>query len=119
MTSARACLAALLLASLAPAAPGPKKKAPLKAPRPTPAAPVHPGRVAGEVANTDVIGNTISVRCADKTTREYRVSETTRVVRQIKGKPETVPFEDIAVGEPVELFSTDGKTAREIRARAR
>ena len=79
-----------------------------------------PGRTTGEVANTDIFKNMLSMRTADKSMRDFTITEATKIVREVKGKPDApIQFEAIQIGEPVELFSQDGKTASEVRVRSR
>ena len=74
--------------------------------------------VKGEVALTDAINGTLSVRVRKGVLREFIVADATKVLAAIDGKPaKEVLFETIAVGDPVEVRTTDGRTADEIRVR--
>ncbi|MBI2789072.1 MAG: hypothetical protein HYX59_10360 [Elusimicrobia bacterium] len=73
----------------------------------------------GEIANTDVIKGVLTVRTGRQAISEFSVPETAKIVREAEGKPgAAVPFEALQVGDAVEVFSADGKTALEIHARA-
>lgn len=72
------------------------------------------GVVTGEVANTDVLKGTVSVRLGPQSNREYVVNEQTTVVGQ-DGK--SITFEAIKIGDAVEVDSKDGKTAAVVRVR--
>lgn len=75
--------------------------------------------VRGEVANTDVLKGILTVRTGRQAISEFTVPETAKIRREAEGKPgEAVPFEALQVGDAVEVFSPDGKTAVEIHARA-
>jgi len=75
--------------------------------------------VRGEIANTDVIKGILTVRTGRQAISEFVVPETAKIVREAEGKPgAAVPFEALQVGDAVEVFSADGKTAVEIHARA-
>jgi hypothetical protein len=77
-----------------------------------------PAPVRGEVAFADAIKGELSVRTGKGATREFSVGETTKVLRETAGKPPLeVGFETVAVGDAVEVFSRDGKTADQIRVR--
>ena len=80
---------------------------------PSPAA-EQPGTVMGEVANTDVLKGTVSVRLGPQSNREYAVSEQTTVVGP-DGKALT--FEAVKIGDAVEVESKDGKSASVVRVR--
>jgi hypothetical protein len=80
---------------------------------PSPAA-EQPGTVTGEVANTDVLKGTVSVRLGPQSNREYAVSEQTTVVGP-DGK--ALSFEAIKIGDAVEVESKDGKSASVVRIR--
>ena len=78
-----------------------------------------PGTITGEVAGTDVLKGVLSVRCADKSVREFIVAETANILREAEGNPAAhIPLEALQVGDAVEVRSTDGKTALEIHVRA-
>lgn len=78
-----------------------------------------PGTAQGEVTNTDVIKGILSIRSADKSTREYSVPDATKIVREAEGKPgEIIQIESLHVGDSVEVQSADGKTATEIHVSA-
>ena len=80
---------------------------------------VTSGAVAGEIAHTDVLKGVVSVRAADKSVREFIVPDAARISRQADERPASdVPLEALQVGDTVEVISTDGRTAAEIRARA-
>lgn len=75
--------------------------------------------VRGEIANTDVLKGVLTVRTGRQAISEFTVPETAKIVREAEGKPGTaVPFEALQVGDAVEVFSAEGKTAVEIHARA-
>lgn len=76
------------------------------------------GPFAGEVANTDILTGALSVRAADKSLREFVVPENAKIRREDDGKAAEIPFEALQVGDAVEVYSADGRTAVEIRARA-
>ncbi len=76
------------------------------------------GPFAGEVANTDILTGALSVRGADKSLREFVVPENAVIRREVDGKPAAIPFEALQIGDAVEVFFADGRTAVEIRARA-
>lgn len=77
-----------------------------------------PASVSGEVAFADAIKGELSVRTGKGATRGFAVAETTKVLRETAGKPSLeVGFETVAVGDSVEVFSRDGKTADQIRVR--
>lgn len=71
-----------------------------------------PGRVSGELAGTDVLKGTLSVRVGPNSTRDYAVTETTTVEGR-DGKP--LAFEALKPGDAVEVNSRDGKSAAEVR----
>lgn len=74
--------------------------------------------VTGEVALTDALKGTLSVRQGPGKTRDFEVTETTKVLRvKAEGQTQEIAFESVAVGELVEVRSTDGKTADSIRVR--
>lgn len=74
--------------------------------------------VTGEVAFTDALKGMISVRQGPGKTRDFAVTDATKVLRvKAEGGAQEIPFESIAVGEPVEVRSADGKTADSIRVR--
>ena len=87
-----------------------------------PAAPAKaaaPSAVSGEVAFADAIKGALSVRTGKGATRDFFVVETTKVLREIAGKPaQATGFENVAVGDAVEVRSRDGKTADQIVVRA-
>lgn len=87
-------------------------------PRPAAEEPVA-GAVHGEVANTDIFKNVLTVRSADKVVREFLVPETAKIRKEADGKlGAPIGLEGLQVGDAVEVYSTDGKTAVEIHARA-
>lgn len=71
-----------------------------------------PGRAAGELAGTDVLKGTLSVRVGPNSTRDYAVTEATTVEGR-DGKP--LAFEALKPGDAVEVNSRDGKSAAEVR----
>ncbi len=71
-----------------------------------------PGRETGELAGTDVLKGTLSVRVGPNATRDYAVTETTTFEGR-DGKP--VAFEALKPGYAVEVNSRDGKSAAEVR----
>lgn len=76
------------------------------------------GPVRGEVAITDVFKGVLTVRSADKTMREFTVPASARIVREAEGRPaQPVGLESLGVGDAVEVFSADGKSADEVHAR--
>jgi len=88
-------------------------------PRPDVDDPAAASAVHGEVANTDIFKNVLTVRSADKTMREFAVPETARIRREAEGKlGAPIGLEGLQVGDAVEVYSADGKTAVEIHARA-
>jgi hypothetical protein len=72
------------------------------------------GTVTGEVANTDVLKGTVSVRLGPQSNREYAVTEQTTVVGA-DGK--ALQFEGVKIGDAVEVESKDGKSASVVRVR--
>ena len=83
-----------------------------------PAGTAAAGPVKGEVALTDAIKGTLSVRLGKGAVREFAVVETTKILQLSEGQPaKEVAFETAAVGDAVEVRSADGKTADEIRLR--
>lgn len=76
------------------------------------------GPFAGEVANTDILTGALSVRAADKSLRDFIVPENAKIRREDDGKASAIPFEALQVGDAVEVYSADGRTAVEIHARA-
>ena len=49
---------------------------------------------------------------------DFAVGETTKILREIAGKPtQAIGLENVPVGDPVEVSSRDGKTADQIRVR--
>lgn len=86
------------------------------------AAPVAlpPKTVTGEVAMADAIKGALSVRTGKGALRDFVVGEETRILSLLEGQPaREVPFETVSVGDAVEVFSSDGIKADEIRVRAR
>jgi hypothetical protein len=76
------------------------------------------GPVSGEVANTDVLKNTISVRIGRALIRDYAVADGTRIARMNEDKSTSlIGLEAIQVGDAVDVQSTDGTTAAEILVR--
>jgi hypothetical protein len=74
---------------------------------------------SGEVAATDVLAGRISVRLGGGTTLDFKVGEATKITGEAAGdKPASAAaFESVKVGDRVEIFSKDWKTADEIRVR--
>ena len=70
--------------------------------------------MTGEIANTDVLKGTLSVRAGPQNVREFSVTDQTSV-RGADGKP--AAFETLKIGDPVEVDSKDGKSAAEVRVR--
>ena len=74
--------------------------------------------VKGEVALSDAIKGTLSVRVRKGVLREFTVSDATKILSSSEGKPEReVLFETVAVGDAVEVRSADGRLADNIRVR--
>ncbi len=74
--------------------------------------------VKGEVALTDAIKGTLSVRAGKGVLHEFTLGDATKVLISAEGKPEKeVAFETVAVGDAVEVRSADGRLADEIRVR--
>jgi len=74
--------------------------------------------VTGEVAFADAIKGTLSVRQGPGRTRDFIVTEATKVLRvKAEGQTQEIGFENVSVGDPVEVRSTDGKNADSIRVR--
>jgi hypothetical protein len=84
------------------------------APKETPFAEEPGGIVTGEIANTDVLKGTLSVRLGPQSNREYAVNEATSLVGP-DGK--ALSFEGLKIGDAVEVDSKDGKTAAVVRVR--
>lgn len=75
--------------------------------------------VTGEVASTDVLAGSISVRLGGGTTLDFKVGPDTKVLAEAEGKPaEAVPFESVKVGDRVEVHSKNMKDADELHVRA-
>jgi hypothetical protein len=82
---------------------------------PAPSEPVlATGRVSGEVANTDALKGILSVRVGPGDTRDFTVSERSRIAGS-SGAP--LAFDAIKVGDGVEVQTPDGKSADEILVR--
>ena len=74
--------------------------------------------VTGEVAFTDAIKGTLSVRLGPGKTRDFLVNDATKVLRvKAEGQTQEIAFENVSIGDPVEVRSADGKTADSIRVR--
>jgi hypothetical protein len=74
--------------------------------------------VTGEVAFADAIKGTLSVRQGSGKTRDFAVSDATKVLRsKAEGQAQEIGFESVSIGDPVEVRSRDGKTADTIRIR--
>lgn len=87
-----------------------------KAAKPAPKA--EAAYVTGEVAFTDAIKGTLSVRQGPGRTRDFAVTDATKVLRvKAEGPTQEIGFENVAVGDLVEVRSADGKTADSIRIR--
>ena len=83
------------------------------------AKPAAPATVSGEVAFADAIKGTLSVRTGKSATRDFAVVQTTKVRRKAADKPaQEIGFENVSVGDVVEVRSRDGKTADRIVVRA-
>lgn len=94
------------------------KSAPLPKPDADDAA-VKADSVRGEIANTDVLKGTISVRVGRQSIRDFVVSDSAKIRREAGEKPgEAITLEALKIGDAVEVYSTDGKTAVEIHARS-
>lgn len=70
------------------------------------------GVVAGEVANTDVLKATLSVRTGPQNVREFAVTEQTRITGK---NGALLGLETVKIGDAVEVDSKDGKTAADVR----
>ncbi len=78
------------------------------------------GKITGEVSNTDIFKNTLSLRVAGKFMRDFTVPEGTKIVREVKGKADMPQeFEAIQIGDTIEISSLNGRVLSEIRVRAR
>ena len=73
--------------------------------------------VAGEVAFADALKGTLSVKQGPGKTRDFIVTDATKVLRVKGDSTQEIGFENVNVGDPVEVRSTDGKTADSIRVR--
>lgn len=75
--------------------------------------------VSGEIAATDVLAGTLSVRLGGGSTLPFKVGDAAKILRETEGKaPEPVPFESLKVGERVDVRSADWKSADEILVRS-
>ena len=83
-------------------------------PRQEPPAAEAPGLTTGEVANTDVFKNTLSVRSGPQEVREFTLNDQTAIEGK-DGKP--LALEMIKIGDAVEVDSRDGKTAAAVHVR--
>ena len=72
------------------------------------------GQTKGEVANTDILKNTLSVRIGRQTIRDFAVTDATTIMREAEGKATPIGLDAIKVGDAVEVTSVDGKTATEV-----
>ncbi len=73
----------------------------------------------GEVAGTDVIGGSISVRMGGGATMSFKVGDATKIVREAPDAPtRAIPLEAVKVGDAVEVRTKDWKTADEIHVRS-
>lgn len=84
-------------------------------------APVDPNRpsVSGEVAGTDILRGSISVKMGGGATTEFAVGDATKITREADGKPAApAALEAVKVGDRVEVLTKDWKTADELRVRA-
>ncbi len=72
----------------------------------------------GEIANTDILKNMITVRTGRQNVRDFVVAEGTTIKRAPAPdkNPEPVGLEALQVGDGIELYSADGKTAVTITA---
>ena len=78
----------------------------------------EPSNVTGEVAFADAIKGALSVRLGAGRTRDFAVTDATKVLRvKAEGQMQEIGFENVAVGDSVEVHSTDGKTADSILVR--
>ncbi len=82
------------------------------APRLEAPAAAAPGVVTGEVANTDLLKGTLSVRTGPKNSREFAVTERTAIIGK---NGQSLAFESIKIGDAVEVNSNDGNTAADVR----
>jgi hypothetical protein len=74
--------------------------------------------VTGEVAFADALKGMISVRQGPGKTRDFAVTDATKVLRvKAEGATQEIGLENVAVGDLVEVRSTDGKTADSVRVR--
>ena len=79
----------------------------------------RPASVRGEVAGTDVINGSVSVSLAGGATKDFKVADATKIVRESPDAPNrAIPLEAVKVGDAVEIRSRDGKTADEIHVRS-
>jgi hypothetical protein len=79
----------------------------------------RPADAQGEVAGTDVLGGSISVRLGGGATMSFKVGDATKILREAAGAaPQPVALESVKVGERVEVRTKDWKTADEIHVRA-
>ena len=74
----------------------------------------EPGAVSGEIANTDVIKGVLSVRIGPGNTRDYAVTNRTRIAGS-SGAP--LEFDALKVGDGVDVRSGDGLSADEVLVR--
>lgn len=75
------------------------------------------GPVTGEIAATDIVANTVSVRTASATVT-FSVPESAALKREgAGGVYETVGLDALRVGDTVSVESADGKTATSVSAR--
>lgn len=89
------------------------KSAP-RAELPPPEPVLQTGRISGEVANTDAIKGILSVRVGKGDTRDYAVTERSRIAGSSGA---AMTFDSIKVGDAVEVQTPDGKSADEILVR--
>jgi len=102
-------------AAAKPALPKPAPESPASASAGPPALPAGP--VRGEIALTDVLRETLSVKTAAGATREYAITPETKFflpARDERGSG----LDALRVGQPVEIQSPDGRAASEIRVLA-
>jgi len=91
----------------------------LKSPPSRPKAENEAEAVRGEIAGTDIVRNVLTLRVDRQKVMDFIVADGTTIKREIPGKlPEPVALESLQVGDAVELYTADGRTALTILARA-
>ncbi|MBI5246862.1 MAG: hypothetical protein HY923_06745 [Elusimicrobia bacterium] len=83
-----------------------------------PASPGAAGSASGEVANTDVFKGVLSMRLGRQSIRDYAIKDTTRLVRVSGSQTTPIGFDELRVGDAIEVNSKDGDVADEILVRA-